>query len=90
MSKLQKQFNDEHREPVPYGEDGDFYALADDFSSDDAINEFNRYWEETCGEDEPKPDLNVGGGYFKKTADGWLLDVAASDGDARGVILSFL
>lgn len=87
MSKLtlQEQFNLEHQEPVPYGEDGDIYGLSSEFDGVEAINKFEKYWEETAGEDEPKPDLSVGIGSFRKSADGWTLEFG--DGDVEGTVL---
>jgi len=71
MTELQKEFNEEAKDPIAFGEDGDLYVLSLDYTYEQAIERFMDYWEETAGEDEPKPDLNVGVTNLDRITDGW-------------------
>jgi hypothetical protein len=84
---MQEQFNQDHVEPLPYGEDGDVYGYRNDATEAEAKEAFRRVWKSNCGEDEPVPDVETGLAYFHKTADGWKFDLQATSGDAQGLVI---
>lgn len=51
MSKIptQEKFNEDHKSPVEYGEDGTI-AVGTDYSMVEAFELFKKYWEDNSGE----------------------------------------
>lgn len=62
----QAQFNEFHKEPVDYGEDGD-QLLGKQYTKEQAVEIFTKHWETLSGE---KPDFDVAASVIESQA-GW-------------------
>lgn len=62
----QEQFNEYHKEPVDYGEDGD-QLLGKQYTKEQAVEIFTKHWKMQTGED---PDFDIAGSVIEGSA-GW-------------------
>lgn len=65
----QAQFNEYHKEPIYYGEDGEM-LLGNQFTKEHAIELFTKKWIDDCGD---KPEFDISSSVVEGVA-GWVVE----------------
>ncbi len=69
IAPTQKQFDEYHKEPIDYGEDGD-QLVAWSYTKEQAIEKFKQDWIDKTGEE---PDFDIAGSVIEGSA-GWTVE----------------
>lgn len=82
----QQEFNEQHKIPVLYGEDGDRYGVSSEYTAEQAGKLFEEEWLKNTGE-VVDFHYSIGVAGFKRMADGWA--ITEINPDAEGLLVHF-